>query len=472
MPSAARRSSAAERRRLGVTRAIRQVLTTGGLALVYQPVVNLHTGRFAGVEALLRCPASPLGELSPADFIPVTETSALIHDVGRWVLDAAIRDTTGWPSGGPDRPDIVVAVNVSPRQLLHPGFGAQVSAVLAEYGLDPQRLCLEVTETALVDVVEPIVRALRDLRQRGVRLAIDDFGSGHASLTYLARFPVDDVKIDQTFIRDLATDRRSLVIVQSVAAMAHALGMTVTAEGVETLEQLEALLDAGVDAAQGFLFAPAAQSDAAHQLVANTIPWPVELAGRRTRQVRAPEPTPVDPARRYRLLIDVARDITAAPDLDAVLRLSFEALRRLLRFTGGSIQLLDAGMLALAATDPPATTEALGARVPIGQGVGGLIAATGEPRYIPDITVDADVPASRRAATVSGGVRSYFAAPLIAGGRIIGVLQIDSVAVDAFSVEDQTLVLAFAPIVAASVTQVTVGRIARTPTPRRPVGSA
>ncbi|MEO6205765.1 MAG: GAF domain-containing protein, partial [Mycobacteriales bacterium] len=159
----------------------------------------------------------------------------------------------------------------------------------------------------------------------------------------------------------------------------------------------------------------------------------------------------LDEARRYRLLLECAREISACLDLDSVLERSFAALRKVIAFTGGSIQLVDGDVIRLAATEPPATAQALSASVPIGKGIGGMIAATGEPRYLPDITIVAALspPAVRQA--TSTGVRSYYGVPLVAEGRVIGILQIDSTQIDAFSERDQLLVLSFASVVAAAV---------------------
>jgi signal transduction histidine kinase len=160
----------------------------------------------------------------------------------------------------------------------------------------------------------------------------------------------------------------------------------------------------------------------------------------------------VDTASRYRLLLDLARDVTGRLDLAGVLEHTFIALREIVEFTGGSIQLVDTdGMVALAATDPPATIEALSMRIPIGHGIGGGIVATGEPRYLPDITAESEVTSARRRRSTSQGVRSYFGVPLITEGRPIGLVQIDSTVVDAWSEEDRLVVLAFTPIIAAAV---------------------
>jgi len=415
--------------------ALRLALRDETLELHYQPVVNLRSGQFDGVEALLRWPG---GDIQHA--IAVAEESDLITLLGEWVMVRAASDA----------PAEMIGVNVSVRQLIRPGFADVVRRILGEAGVDPHRLCLEVTETGLADNIDAVVSALRQVREVGARVAIDDFGTGHASLTYLARFPVDIVKVDRSFVQGLGNDAASGVIVRSVAAMAHALGMTVIAEGVESLNQLEIVLEAGCDAAQGFLFSRPVPRQRCTETLANAVPWPVGFSKRRPQATALPVPPVVEPARRYRLLLDLARDITGRLDQDEVLASTFIALRQLLTFGGGSIQLVDAtgAFVRLAAADPAPTPDAYETKIPVGQGIGGRIVASGEPRYIPDILTDPDVPSWR---ATSAGVRSYFGVPLITEGTVIGVLQIDSQEIDPFTEEDRFTVLAFTPIVAAAI---------------------
>ncbi|HWG93316.1 MAG TPA: EAL domain-containing protein, partial [Mycobacteriales bacterium] len=428
--------------------ALRRAVEQDRLDVVHQPVVDVTTGRVVGCEALARWTDDSGRPVPPSTFVPVAEHSDLVLALGDRVLARALRDAAQWPAG-PHGAVPGVAVNVSVRQLLDPDLPRRVGAALADAGVDPGRLTLEVTESALAEDIGTAAAALAPLRDLGLRVALDDFGTGHASLSYLARLPVDVVKVDRSFVADVATDTGSAAIVSSVVAMAEAFGLRVIAEGVEHPDQLQALRRARVDEAQGFLLArpmPAAQ-------VADTIAASVASAA--VPRPRAPLTAPVsrvlDPARRFRLLLDAARDVTACVDLDSVLDRALDALGTVVRFTGGSVQLVEGEVLRLAATRPPATPEALAACVPLGQGIGGTIAVTGEPRYLPDITIVSAVPAGRRTRSTSTGVRSYYGVPLVAEGRIVGVLQVDSTEVDAFDEADRLLVLSFASVVGSAV---------------------
>ena len=423
---------------------LRRAVRDDELRLVYQPVVDLTTGRVSSLEALTRWYHPTRGTVRPSEFVALAEQSDLIIELGTWVLRRAMTDAATWPVG--NGPAAGVAVNVSPRQLTFPGFPELIRSLLAETGLAPSRLCLEVTETALIGDVGPVVTALRALRDLEVRLAIDDFGTGHASLSYLTQFPVDTVKVDQSFVAGVATDAGSAAIVGGVVAMAHAYGLRVVAEGAETADQLAALRRLGCESAQGYVLASPMAADAAAGVlgaaasVESLVPAPRSGSDGQARGG-------LDEARRYRLLLDCARDVSACLDLDSVLERSFASLRKVVGFTGGSIQLVDGDVIRLAAADPAPTPEAMRASIPVGKGIGGTIALTGEPRYLPDITIVAAV-GSR---TVSGGVRSYYGVPLVAEGRVIGVLQIDSTEVDAFDEQDRLLVLSFASVVASAV---------------------
>ena len=226
----------------------------GELRVEYQPIVATGDGRICGVEALLRWVHPSLGLVPPSLVIPLAERSGLINEIGRWVLEQACPDRHRWQNDL-QTVDFAMSVNVSPRQLMSPAYPATVEAVLLGTGTDPERVTLELTESVLVEDSEQVLVVLHDLKRVGVRLALDDFGTGYSSLTNLKQFPIDIVKIDQRFVADLRQDPASEAIVSAVVELAHALGMTVVAEGVETIEQHELLASLGTDACQGFYFA-------------------------------------------------------------------------------------------------------------------------------------------------------------------------------------------------------------------------
>ena len=432
--------------------ALRRAVRAGELTVVYQPEVRVLNQSVRAFEALVRWTDAVWGPVTPGEFVPIAEESDLILELGVAVLRQALADAATWPLLD-DGTRATLAVNVSRRQLVQPGFPAIVAGLLAEAGVPASAVCLEVTETALTQNVESVVTTLHELRHLGVLIAIDDFGTGHASLTYLTRLPVDVLKVDRLFVSGLGRDDRSAAIVGAVAAMGRAFALTVVAEGVENDEQLNALRSIDVDLAQGYLFSRPVDASAVPAMIrpdeAAEVP---EQRGVRRVAARRSLASGTATDGRYRLLLDLARDVTGGHDLTTVLERTFGALRQLIDFTGGSVQLLDdTDHLRLAATDPPATAEAMAMRVPLGQGIGGNIALTGEPRYLPDITIDRAVTDERRKRSTSHGVRSYFGVPLITDGRVIGLLQVDSVEPDAWDENDRLVVLAFTPIVAAAV---------------------
>lgn len=250
LPSAA--DTAATMTQRSMERRLRAAIDEDALTLHFQPVVALPGGRAEGVEALARWTDPDLGVVPPDQFIPLAERTGLILDLGRWVLDAACRQGAAWDPG-PDGP--TVAVNVSPIEIAQPGIVAQVAHALAASGLPASRLCLEVTETAAIEDLAVTAQRLRELADLGVRIALDDFGTGHSSLTMLRELPVDIVKIDRSFVRQVATNVTDAVLVRLVIDTAHSLGMTVCAEGVEEAAQAEQLVALGCDTAQGWFYA-------------------------------------------------------------------------------------------------------------------------------------------------------------------------------------------------------------------------
>jgi diguanylate cyclase (GGDEF)-like protein/PAS domain S-box-containing protein len=246
---------AAALRQMEVSAALRQALDGEQFVLHYQPIVELGTGDVVGMEALLRWSHPELGLLDPAEFIPVAEDSGLIVPIGAWVLREACAALTPW--------DGRVNVNLSGRQLADPNIVEQVRDALAAANLPPQRLTLEITESVLMQDSEANMRRLRRLRELGVRLAIDDFGIGYSSLAYLRAFPVDDLKIDKSFVAGIPQDEDALAVVRTILQLARSLGLRVVAEGVETSAQYLALRSLGADSVQGFYLArPALWADA------------------------------------------------------------------------------------------------------------------------------------------------------------------------------------------------------------------
>ncbi|MEY9573998.1 diguanylate cyclase (GGDEF)-like protein [Bradyrhizobium diazoefficiens] len=230
---------------------LRQALARGEFEVHYQPLVDLAANVVTGCEALLRWHHPERGMVSPADFIPVAEDTGLIGEIGEWVLKQACTEAASWPG------DIHIAVNVSPVQFRSKTLALKVAAALAESGLAPGRLELEVTETVLIRDDEEALTILQQLRELGVRIALDDFGTGYSSLSYLHRFPFDKIKIDRSFISDIGEPEDSSPIVQAVVHMAAARRMATTAEGVETEAQREVLRQLGCSQMQGWLFSPA-----------------------------------------------------------------------------------------------------------------------------------------------------------------------------------------------------------------------
>jgi polar amino acid transport system substrate-binding protein len=237
----------------------------GELLVYYHPEVEIDTGRIVNFEALVRWEHPDHGLLPPADFIPILEDNGLIRLVDEWVLREACAQNQRWRNEGLD--PVIVSVNLSARLFSNDGMLDVVRAVLAETGLAPELLELEVTETAALQNIEDAVDILRRLRDLGVRTALDDFGTGHSSLVRLKEFPLSTLKIDGSFVQGVTADEDSGAIVSGVIALGHALGLTVVAEGVEYERQLSLLRHLGCDLAQGFLFAHPLTAEAATDLL-------------------------------------------------------------------------------------------------------------------------------------------------------------------------------------------------------------
>jgi diguanylate cyclase (GGDEF)-like protein len=232
---------------------LRWALAQDDLEVAYQPIVRSADGILVGVEALLRWTHSDRGVVAPMAMIRVAEESELINEIGAWVLERSCRDRSRWLREHPDTP-LELAVNVSARQLIGRGFCAKVARVLARTGMNPTALVLEITENIFIEDAERAMTVLADLNKLGIRLALDDFGTGFSSLSYLRHLPIHILKIDQSFIADIGHSAADRAIVAAVTNLAHILGLTVTAEGVETQQQSDEVSAIGCENAQGFFY--------------------------------------------------------------------------------------------------------------------------------------------------------------------------------------------------------------------------
>ncbi len=227
---------------------LREALARAELEVFYQPLFDLRRRTVSGFEALLRWRHPERGMVSPAQFIPIAEDLRLITLIGDWVLRRACDDAGSWPE------HVKIAVNLSPMQFRTDDLVSTVERALARSGLPAHRLEIEITESALLQNNDRVLSTLHQLHALGVRIALDDFGTGYSSLSYLRSFPFDKIKIDQSFVREIGSRSDCLAIVTSIASLARQLGMSTTAEGVETAEQLAELQTAGCDEVQGFYF--------------------------------------------------------------------------------------------------------------------------------------------------------------------------------------------------------------------------
>ncbi len=255
------RMQSARMERLGLEVGLRRALERGEFAIHYQPIVSFETGEVVEVEALVRWERPGHGPVPPAEFIPVAEQSGLIVPLGRWVLGEACRQVREWQESLPGAKGLTLAVNLSASQLHHPQLVRDVREALHASGLSAHHLKLEITEQAAVEDARGAARRLEELSALGVRIALDDFGSGYSALNYLRTFPVDALKIDRSFIEGIGRDLQATSIVGAVIALAKSLNMSVTAEGTETEEQLSHLRSLGCDLAQGYYFARPSSPD-------------------------------------------------------------------------------------------------------------------------------------------------------------------------------------------------------------------
>ncbi|MHB9103295.1 MAG: putative bifunctional diguanylate cyclase/phosphodiesterase [Sulfuricella sp.] len=239
-------------RTLQLENALHHALERDQLRLHYQPQVSLEDGRIIGAEALLRWRHPELGQVSPAEFIPIAEDSGQIMQIGEWVLRSAVSQLKNWIDDG--LAPMTVAVNLSALQFRHPSLPELIAQILDEVKLPPRYLELELTEGVAMDDPLAAIAVMDVLHERGIRMSIDDFGTGYSSLSYLKRFQVYKLKIDQSFVRDITEDPDDKAIVGAIISLANSLGMQTIAEGVETEEQLAFLREKGCNEVQGYYF--------------------------------------------------------------------------------------------------------------------------------------------------------------------------------------------------------------------------
>jgi diguanylate cyclase (GGDEF)-like protein len=286
----AKELNATSLKRLSVESELRRALERDELKIFYQPKVRAHNGRGTGAEVLVRWLHPERGLVSPAEFIPVAEETGLIVPLGEWVLRAACAQSKAWLDAGMGVPRITV--NVSGKQFNAPQMAETVVGALRASGLAPRYLGIELTESAVMGNAERHIRTLHELKALGVTLSIDDFGTGYSSLSYLKRFPLDELKIDRSFVAGVDTDPDNAAIVIAIIAMAHSLGLSVVAEGVETQAQLAFLKDKACDECQGFLFAKPMPAEAFGKLLAGGAAKPADA-----KPAEAPKPAPAAEAK-------------------------------------------------------------------------------------------------------------------------------------------------------------------------------
>ncbi len=254
-------------KRLKVENDMRRAIEAEEFVVHYQPIVDLKTGEAWGSEALVRWEHPERGLLDPSQFVPVAEETGLIVPIGERVLEEACRQGVRWQREHPEASPLVVCVNLSARQLRRQDLAETVRGVLKSIGVEGACLCLDITESLYITILEGNTKALDDLRRMGVRISIDDFGMGYSSLSYLKRLPADTLKIDRSFVAGLGEDGEDTTIGEMTVDLAHTLGMKIIAEGVESEDQAELLREMGCDLGQGFYFAEPRSGEALPQFL-------------------------------------------------------------------------------------------------------------------------------------------------------------------------------------------------------------
>jgi EAL domain-containing protein (putative c-di-GMP-specific phosphodiesterase class I) len=257
------RQATEARRRFSIETELRRALDKDQLRLFYQPLINLKSGEVAGFEALARWTHEERGEIGPTEFIPVAEESGLILTLGRWAMDAACKTLATWDEQAGEKLPLYVSVNLSAIQVARDDVAGLVESALRSSGLSGDRLSLELTESSIVQDPVRATRVFDALKALDATVAMDDFGTGYSSLAYLQRLPIDVLKIDKSFVSGMMVDPDAVAIVRAVLSLAEALGMSTTAEGIETVELATTLATLGCASGQGFYFARPLEADAA-----------------------------------------------------------------------------------------------------------------------------------------------------------------------------------------------------------------
>ena len=310
--------------RLDIETALRRALERHELVVEYQPEIRLGDGRIVAVEALVRWNHPERGLIEPDRFVPIAEETGLILPIGRWVLEESCRSAQIWAEANPEDPPMV-SVNLSARQLADPDLVGIVREAIAATSIDPAVICLEITESVLMKEAEVSIRSLRALKALGVHLAVDDFGTGYSSLSYLKRFPVDYLKIDRSFVRGLGRDPEDTAIVSAIVTLAHTLGLTVIAEGVETELQLRELRSLDCSLGQGFYWSKALGTEEIGRLLG----------------ARATGISPDDPATPAPLAPSTERRVAATREAEDAMAFLAHELRSPLTVISGYAQLME-----------------------------------------------------------------------------------------------------------------------------------
>lgn len=261
------------RKRLQLENDLRRALEQQEFLAYYQPIISLQTGALVGFEALIRWQHPERGLVPPIQFIPVAEDTGLIVAIGEWVMHESCRQLRVWQEQYPSSMPLKMAVNLASKEIASPDLLGKIDRVLAETGLEGRHLRIEITESMLMEYGEDTINLLLEIQARNIQLSIDDFGQGYSSLSYLHRLPVDTLKVDRAFVSQMHLTGENFEIVRTITTLAHTLGMDTVAEGVETVEQFATLRELGCEFAQGYLFAPPLNAQAASDLIANQKSW-------------------------------------------------------------------------------------------------------------------------------------------------------------------------------------------------------